>query len=141
MELSELEILEKFTAEERERIEQKEKEAYESGPHVEFELNAWVTDGTHIGTVQHIWEKGYINVDIKNGRGGLCCETRASKYVYLDDQIRDYFTQEQELVVSFTGEDIEAMFGSYLGMRNVNPSKTKDKLINALEKLRLTRSE
>jgi len=135
MKESELEILEKFVKEERERITIEEKEAYEAGPHKSFSLGDWVTDGEIIGTVHYCEEVGYLHINIKNKNGGLLGQTRSDKYVLVDDEVRDYYTQEHELVVFLTGEDIEAILRK-LGPRNYNPSKSKDKLLDALEKLR-----
>ena len=139
MKLSDVEQLEEIAANERKRIEREEEERYQAGPHTPFEIGDWVTDGERVGKIQAIFDLkiGRINVHIVNKNGGCLCGGKARDWDYLDDETRDYYTTEQEMTVRLTGEDIEACFMSYLGLRNVNPSKTKDKLIDALQKLRI----
>lgn len=137
MNIETIETIENILNAEKEKIKKEAREKYESGEHTIFEIGDWVTDGKRIGRVQRIIENGYINVDLKNNNGGCLCQTKANNFFSLEPNIVQYLEEEQEIRIHFTGEDIEAFFMSYAGLRNFNPSKTKDKLISALEAVRL----
>ncbi len=136
MNIEEIEYIESMAKREREQLEQKELLDYESAEHNLFDLGDWVTNGEIIGTVQRLIKNGYINVDIKNGRGGILTGAMSDDFEYLDPKVLDYYTKVQELNISLSGEDVEAFFMSYMGMANLNPCKLKDKLIAAMESLR-----
>lgn len=136
MNINDIEKLEEIAANAREQLESEERKEYENAKHKEYAINDWVTDGDRIGRVQRIIDGGYINVDIKNGDGGTLCQTKVNKYEPLSNELIDYYESPQSFIVELTGEDIEALFMSYAGFRNLNPSKTKTKIIDALEKIR-----
>jgi len=138
MNIEQIESIEEVLQEERKKIELSERSIYENGDHVKHEIGDWVTNGIVIGVIQRVIVHGYINVDIKNNNGGILTQTRANEFYTLDQDTTDYYTGSHRIDFDLTGEDIEAFFMSYIGLRNMNPSKSKTKLIKVLEDARQT---
>lgn len=125
-------------------FDDKERLEYEAKSHKSFKKGDWVTNGDNVGTVMWVENlsmglperKGYFGLSIKNNNGGFVGPLRRDDYKHLNDDERSYYKNSQTLNICVTGEEIEAFFMSYMGVKNVNPSKIKDKLINAFEGLR-----
>ena len=138
MNIEDIEKLEEIAANAREQLKADERKEYENAKHKEFPADAWVTDGEIIGKVVRNIRKGYVNINIKNRDGGLLTNAKINDFESLPQELVDYYKGDHALIVNLTGEDIEALFMSYAGFKNVNPSKTKTKIIDALERIRLS---
>lgn len=109
---------------------------YRSQVHLQLKKGDWVTNGEDIGVVGWVDEEGYFGFDIKNGSGCFRSPCRCNDYVYLSDELKAYYTSTQTISLNLSGEEIESFYMSYMGLRNVNPSSLKTKLIDAFDSVR-----
>ena len=135
------EVIEAAISDEKER----EIEDYKKRTHNFFIKGDWVTDGNDIGVVAWTDNKalnleqdnGYFGLDIKNNDGGFRAPCRRNDYELLSEELVDYYTDKNTITIEVTGEEIEAFYMSYMGLRSVNPSPLKTKLIEAFDSVRL----
>jgi len=127
------EVIDLAIVEEKER----EKEDYKKQKHNFFVKGDWITDGKDIGIVGWTDEDGYLGLDIKNGDGGFRAPCKRNNYQLLSEELVDYYTGKTTITIEVTGEDIEAFYMSYLGVKNVNPHPLKTKLMEAFDSARL----
>ena len=128
-----------------EEEEKREAEDYKKQNHTVFEKGDWVTNGEEIGVVGWVENKchglsesdGYFGLDIKNGNGGFRAPCKRNEYWLLPNELRCYYESLKTITLNVTGEEIEAFYMSYLGMKNINPSSLKSKLIEAFDSARI----
>ena len=123
---------------------EREKEDYRRQHHVAFSVGDWVTDDNYIGVVGWVENKcigierddGYFGLDIKNKDGGFKGPCRRNDYKFLSEDLVNYYTDKTTITIDVTGEEIEAFYMTYLGVKNINPHPLKTKLIEAFDSVR-----
>ena len=143
-----LESLQKIREEIDALISQEEEKAEQEklkGPHKKFYPGDIVTDGEKVGRVKWTsnsgvgipFDHGKMGIDIINGNRGFWAGARRNDFNKVPDFIYEYLQTPQKITLELTGEEIEAIFSGYFGLRNVNPDKTRIKMLDVFEKHRI----
>ena len=134
-----IEKLEAQLKELKEVYENEQKLKYENQPHKHFEKGDIVTDGNYIVVVDWTennycgmpYERGYMGGSIINGNRGFRSFKRDDFEIVNDP----YYKGEHKIKITLTGLEIESIKYS-LGNRNVNPTKSKTKILDCLDAVR-----
>ena len=119
--------------------ENEQKIKYENSEHKHFEKGDIVTNGDRIVIVEWTenkgigceYEKGYFGGSIINGRRGFGTFKRDEFELVTDE----YYRKKHHISITLTGIEIEEV-KYYLGWRNVNPNKSKTKMLDCLDAVR-----
>jgi len=121
----------------KEAYDIEQKIAYENKPHKHFDEGDIVTNGKHIGIVGWTenkvcdcpYDKGYMGISKINDNRGFLGFAKRDEYEIVNDE---YYTQLHKIEIELTGLEIEELKYT-LGWRNMNPNKTKSKMLDLLD--------
>lgn len=134
-----IEKLEAQLKELKEVYENEQRIKYEASEHKHFEKGNIVTNGDRVVIVEWTenkgigceYEKGYFGGSIINGHRGFGTFKRDEFEIVADE----YYKKEHHISITLTGLEIEEIKYS-LGWRNMNPNKSKSKLLDCLDAVR-----
>lgn len=112
--------------------------SYEKQLHKHFDEGDIVTNGKDVGIVgwtenvgcDFPYNKGYAGISLISGNRGFGTYKRDEWDLVKDD----FYTTSHKIEIDLTGLEIEDL-KYVLGSRNVNPNKTKSKLLDLLDSI------
>ena len=114
-----------------------QKSAYENRDHKHFNKGDIVTNGTDTGVVGWTennacncpYNKGYMGISLISGNRGFMAFAKRDDFDIVVDK---YYSDNHNIRIELTGLEIEELKYT-LGYRNMNPNKTKSKLLDLLD--------
>lgn len=121
----------------KDAYELEQKTVYESKQHKHFDEGDIVTNGKDIGIVGWTenkgcncpYDKGYMGISLITGSRGFMAFAKRDEFELVTD---DYYTKQHKIEFELSGLEIEELKHT-LGWRNLNPNKTKSKMLDLLE--------
>lgn len=140
-----IEKLEHQLKELKEAYNVQEQKIYESKEHKYFEKNDIVKKDKKTGVVEWTenkscncpYERGYMGVRLLSGGGGFIAPTRRDDWEKVVGPEYHYYVKLHNIKLQLTGLEIENIKHTY-GGRNINSSKAKIKLLDALDSVQYT---